>query len=302
MLVPNPPTNMALIATRRRGFSSNITPGLGSALSQGRAATISSSSGITPDFTEDFEGFQVGDSASGGQLDLQQLDPGSIRVSGNFTQSGSKSCLFAFKGLANAAFHTLQLDFNFVHEYSEMTCEYYLRIDSNYRHIDSFSSDNDKFFRVHALTGGTGQRPGYDTLGKLGCSTEYSGSSLTSNLASEWDTSNDTAGYTARGAGATGFLGPSDYGLWTKIKWYVKAATSLGGTGRAYLQLWKNDVLIINERPDNWDGTGASNRYGRGYFFGTRNTADGTNGTGTGAAEYDIYLDNVKFWVAGQIS
>lgn len=260
--------------------------------------------GATPDYQEDFEGFSVGAAAYGGDLDMDQLDPNSILVSNNFAQSGSKSARFRFLGPANPSFHTLQLDFNFPHEYSEVTCEYYLRIDSNYRHINSDKSDNDKFFRIHALTGGTGERPGYDTIGKLGCSTEYSGDPTISDLASEWTTAADdgTTGFTARGPGYTGFLGPSDYNTWTKIKWYVKAATSLGGAGRAYLQVWKNDVLIISERPDNWDGTGASNRYGRGYFFGTRNTADGTDGSGTGAAEYDIYLDNIKFWVAGQLS
>jgi hypothetical protein len=259
--------------------------------------STSAGSGFTPPgslfYSDGFESFSNGASISGTAMNWQQLNPGTITASTDFSRGGSKSVKFAFGPTPPG--QTLELDFDFGAEYREVTFEYYLRIPSGYRHVNSPSSDNDKFFRIHTRLGADP----YNTAEKLGCSTELAarGDTRYCDLASEWDIGTDSLDFTARSglAGAPAiacadFITPADFDVWTKIVWYVKAPTAKT-SGRAILKLWKNDVLMIDEQPDIYDAT-LSHKYGKGYLFGARNTADDP-----ASPTFNVYLDDISVWV-----
>lgn len=243
-------------------------------------------------YSDGWESFSNAQTIGGTNMSWSNNNPNTIKASTTAARSGTKSVFFPFKANANGG-QTLELDFDFSAfgtDYHEVEFEYYLLIPSGYTHPNSPSSDNNKFFRIWGNK--TGNRDtDYNTITKLGCSTELgTGGTSYSDMASEWTTVADdaTTGFTARGAGAANFISPSDVGTWVKINWYVKAATSLGGAGRAYLKMWKNDTLVIDERPDNYDATDPGT-YHFGYLFGARNTDDDAT-----EPDCNIYLDDLS--------
>jgi hypothetical protein len=290
------------VASGGAGMNSGIRLG---ATAQDVASATGNFGGFTPPgsvfYTSDFNSATDGADVSGTVMNFGAID-GPMRYSADFSRSNQgtgKSIKFPFGPLPPG--QTYGLAFDFGAQYREVTFQYWLRYPSGYRHVDSPSSDNDKFFRIHQRTGGANpiDAPGYDTGEKMGCSTELAarGDTQYCDLASEWDIGTDGQGFTAR-SGLSGtlavacsdFITPADFDVWTKIMWYVKAPTAKG-TGRAILKLWKNDVLMINEQPDIYT-VGEDHSYGKGYLFSTRNTADAPAGP-----TYNLYLDDLTVWV-----
>lgn len=285
--------------TRRqfvRGASGLLIPAAGLALPRSvRAGPILMSGGRgvavpepgdEPFYEDDFESFADGANLTGTDMGWSPNNGGSIKVSDDFAYSGSKSVNLPF----NSGLSTIELDYDLGADYSEVTFQYYVRWPADFHHSDSTSSDNNKFFRVHSRS---------DLTNTLGCSMELAarGDTQYADLASEWDIGTDSLSFTAR-SGLDGgpaiacqdFITPDDLGTWVKYKWRVKAATAKG-SGRAVLQVWKNDVLVIDERPDTYV-EGAPQSFGSGYLWGARNTDDSDTDS------VIAYMDNVTVWAA----
>jgi hypothetical protein len=284
----NPLTVSGLSASTAYDFRQRGIDTVGNLGTYSSTATATTSSSGTVFYQDSFEGFAPGANITGTAMNWVANNPGTIKASATFARTGSSSVLLPFGPPPR---QTIELDFDLGADYREVTIEYYVRWPSNFQHTDSPSSDNNKFFRIYS-------NAGYNTQGKLGCSTELAarGNTQYADLASEWD-NGDGNSFTAR-SGLSGtlavacadFITPADFGTWTKVKWYVKAATARG-TGRAILKLWKNDVLIIDEQPDIYTASEPmSFRYG--YLFGARNTDDDTS-----APNLDVYLDDMTVTV-----
>lgn len=267
-----------------------------SAQSSAQSATTASSGSFVPPgsiiFQSDFSSFENGAVPSGGPMgwapNINDQAGSYVRYSTDVTPpGGGKTIKFHYADAELLNGNLAELRWNVGSFFREFTLEYWILIPSNYQCRNAVhppedpSSNNNKWFRLS---------PWVDPAAgaeRLGMSTERV-SDFNVSMAPEWDDPTDSGGMTQRGTFASNFITTADIGQWMKFMFYGKAPTALGGSGRAVLKGWKNDVLIINETPNIYSA-GAPHAYRYGYLLGA------TNGW-LGAGTTDFHLANMTCW------
>ena len=225
-------------------------------------------------YSDDFESGSTGVSLSGGTINWSDnsttgLTPGpqaSVKYSTTQAFNGAKAVAFLYS--ANGATppcigYRAELRFDLGTGYTDVTWDCYMFTPTNFKHFASGSSNNNKMFRISPVS----QPDPAVGLERLGASFERD-SDDSSGLIGDWDT-NDGGGMTQRGTYHAGFNLASESGTWHRWTVYCKAATASGGAGRAYLKIWKDGTLILDERPDIFQAESHNFRYG--YWLGAMN-------------------------------
>lgn len=229
--------------------------------------------------------FTPGQSVNGTVMNFTPNNPGTIRITTDYAYDGEQSIELPF----NNGQSTIQLDCDLGAEYSELMIEFRMRWPTNFVHVDSASSDNNKMIRVTPathLTGSgvlqTGIDGGYNSPGKMGSSMEvgdHAPDYRYANLAGEWDTLaggefTARSGYDGHGEVAgLDFITPEDAGVFVTYRFYFKGATVKSpatGVGRAWMYVEKNGQRYIDEIPDIYVVNENKFRYVR--LWGARNT------------------------------
>lgn len=235
--------------------------------------------GSTLLYSDDFETGTNGSTITGTLMNwapnLNDVAGSTLTYSRTQAFSGLQSIAFKFGGTGSLC----ELDFDLGAFYKEVMFEYYYYVPANYKHGASGSSNNNKFMRIGP------NNPPSAGVERYGFSTERNTDQI-SDMAGEWDTSSDGSNMTANSI-SPNFITPADYGTWLKIRWYCKAATAKT-TGPGILQMWRNDVLFIDQRPDSYVATGLhAFRYG--YLLGAVNAVYNLNTV--------FYIDKMRVWV-----
>lgn len=237
-----------------------------------------------------FEEGTAGNDVSGGPISWTPnpnvaVTPHSAnRYSASQAKAGLLSAEFFYSsnGLAGPCpAYLSELRFNFGANYREITWDCWMFTPTNFKHFLSGSSNNNKMFRF-------GPSANLDPASgpeRFGASFERDNDN-SSGCIGDWD-ENDGAGMTQRGTYSGGFNLNSEAGTWHEWTVYMKAPTSLGGTGRAYLKIWKDGTLKIDERPDIYFAS-SSHDIRHGYWLGAQ------NGWVNGATSW--YMDSLTIW------
>jgi hypothetical protein len=231
------------------------------------------SGGASVLYQDDFESYADGFNLYGGVMNWNQLEPNSIKVVAvDHAHSGSKVVRFTV-GTGNS---TKQLGYEFETPVSEAIFEFWAYYPANYQNPTTGTppSANNKFFRIWNEAVEGQYQDSYDGENKLGISTLPGSTETAADMVLEWDRRDGSDFTQVPGYGFEDFIGAGDLGQWTKIKVRAKTATAAGGDGRAYLQMWKNDVLVLDARPDTFTAGPFSMLWRWGYLFGARGTDD----------------------------
>jgi hypothetical protein len=161
---------------------------------------------------------------------------------------------------------------------SEYWWEYYIRVPTNYDHIDSPSSDNNKWaeFFLGANRGATLVWSETERN-----SAQDGGSRWRINWGADENFSHTTAT-------DNGIVLPDDLGVYMRVRYHIRIQDQGSGNANAYIQIWKNDTKIFDGTSDTWPWQGEAMVHNRWQVMGFNN--------GEFAEVITWYVDSVKLY------